>query len=197
MDRPPAAILLFAVGLVSGTGILAALRLPITLPGRIAAGFGLLACTALLLTGWMWFSESGWDSRSYAQIPGLGLLAVEVISIGWSFVEFEPWRVYRSDVVVLDRPLRVGLVLIASLVGAAFIGAGRRWANDRQLRYPLAILSFGLAVSLIYLSYLAVDDFLAPIPTPILGLLLVVAALPAAGVLYKLPRTSEVESRGR
>lgn len=182
-----AAALLLTAGSVGGIGMLAGATLPISLPGRIAIGFGLFASGAFLLTGVAWLYAEDSDTALYSRVPAVSLLLVGLTAIGWSLVEFEPWRVYGWDGVVLDQTLRILLVVLSAGLGIAFVLVGLRWARRRQMRYPLAILSVGLSIGEFHLGFQAVDSFLPPIPTPVLGLVLVLAVLPALVILYKLP----------
>jgi hypothetical protein len=58
--------------------------------------------------------------------------------------------------VVLDQELRLVLVAVSVLIGSIFVGAGWRWYQHRQMKYPLATLSVGLLIGLFYLGFKAV-----------------------------------------
>lgn len=149
---------------------------------ELAATMILLLCLGFVLMGFTWLLR-GTIPVSHQRIPALTVGVLGVAGIIGGLVVFQSWA-HRG----LAGGLRGLLLLVFVLVGAGCGLAGWRWYQKRELRWPLAIQSGGLALGLFYLIHQQLDLL---IDVPILVLLVfLVVVLPAIGVLRWLqPKT--------
>lgn len=147
-------------------------------PGQpeLAATLILFICLGFVLTGVAWLRPSSVPT-SHQRVPALVLVVLGFLGITGGMLVLSPW-LYDG----LAGGLRGILMFVFVVLGAAFGLAGWRWYRERELRYPLAVQSGGLALGLFYLTHQQLDLL---IDIPVLAIVVVlVVAVPVVGVLY-------------
>ena len=117
-------------------------------------------------------------------MPALFLGLVGLASIVGSVVVFQPWQ-YEG----LAGGLRYILVACLTVIGVVLIVVANRWIRQREVRYPLTILSCLLAVGLFYLVHQRLD---LNLPIPLLAVLVALVAILPMTVLYVFDSESPV-----
>lgn len=122
------------------------------------------------------------EGNLYHRLPALTLVVLGISSVVGGLVSFQPMRS------TVTQGLQLALMAILGLIGVVLILGGRHWAREREMRYPLAILSGCLVLGLGYIAHQAI----ALIDSTSGSLLVVlVAALTAGAIAYAVPAPSQ------
>jgi len=177
-------VLLILVGLISGSITVVAIpHIWNSPPEKLAIICTLVISGGLLLTGAVWYSELHSETSRYIRLPAITLF---LLGIGGIIVGILTLRPLRPSITQGLRTILTGLLV---LVGGGLAIASWRWFHRQEMRYPLAFLTTGLVFGLSYVLFNLVDEFLAPIPTPVLLLIPVSAMILGLFVLYRFPQS--------
>lgn len=144
-------ILLVFVGLVTGLATVGA-GVSGSDVDRLVTGFLIVISGGYVATGTSWIAQERAGSR-YAQLPAIALVVLGVSHIIGGLVSFHP---LKSTV---NQGLQMMLMGVLVLTGIGLVLVGRRWARERQMRYPLGILAGGLVLGLAYFTHQRFDVF--------------------------------------
>lgn len=173
-------ILLLFVGLVSGIATIGA-GVTGSNVDRLVTGFLILISGGYITTGALWIYQERTGTR-YAQLPAITLVVLGLTGIIGGFVLFDPL------IPSITQGLRTLIFGLLSLTGIGLVLVGRRWARERQMRYPLGILTGGLVLGLAYVAHQRFDIFDAALVSL---LVVLVAVLIAVAIAYIGPSESD------
>lgn len=107
------------------------------------------------------------------------LLGVGLATAVGGVLLVEPWR---AD---LTQGFRAVLAGGWALVGLGLTLLGERWRRARESQYPLAVLSTGFVLSLVYVIFETFDPLLPNLSYPAVLLIAVLAGSPGAWIVSR------------
>jgi hypothetical protein len=146
---------------------------------ELAISLVLIIGLSFVMTSLTWLRKERDAPYSYEKLPALTMFVLGFFGIIGGMVVFRPWGFEG-----LAGGLHGLTMVVFVLVGSGFGIFGWRWYNQRELRYPLAILTGCLTLGLFYFAHQRMN---LNIDIPVLALLVIVVFLiPIAVVLYGL-----------
>ncbi len=150
----------------------------------LASALTLTISLGFIVTGFLWIMSDSWKIE-YSQIPAVTLAVLGIIAILGSLVVFQPWSSGG-----LAGGLRWGIVALSAVLGGIFALAGTKWAREKQVQYPLALLAGGQALGVFFIGHQQFDLLLS---TPQLTVAIAaVVLIPIVFVLRSLSREATV-----
>lgn len=171
---------LLGLGLVSGLIAVAAVpSIAYGAPEHVSLGLTLIFSVGLLLLGLVGRYGDTVAPERVAILPATILAVVGLCTAVVGVIAFEPWR---AD---LMQGFRTAVAGGWVLLGSGLALAGMWWRRQAVTRYPLAVLTTGLLLSLFYLLYELLSTVLPPIPDPVTLLFVGVAGVPGLWLLFR------------
>lgn len=175
-----AARFLLLLGLVSGLIAVAAVpSIDSGPPEHVSLSLTIIFSVGLLLLGLVGRYDDNLETERVATLPATILSVVGICTAVVGVIAFEPW------VADLMQGFRTAVAGGWVLFGSGLVLAGMWWRRQAVTRYPLAVLTTGLLLSLFYLLYELLNTALPPITPQVILLFVVVAGAPGLWLLFR------------
>lgn len=169
------------MGLVSGIATISAGVTQSNID-RLVTGLLVVISGGFVATGGLWLARRRTEATLYPRLPAMTLVLFGISCIIGAIVSFSPVRSTVNQ--GLQMLLMGGLIL----TGVVLVFSGWRWYQERQMRYPLSILSGALVLGLAYIT----RQRLGILDSAPVGLLVVlVAVLIAVAIAFVGPSESD------